>query len=126
SRLRFPSSKIAPVLSSADAQERILYSLREGNTVSDALSLGSMESYIQKQDTLLRESTATYERMSIPNTSEGTKPSIHQTLGTGLECGLSAVSLEVLWLAMREQWSWLCTDNMQKLTHLLCGSLIQR
>ncbi|XP_018431232.1 PREDICTED: sorting nexin-19-like, partial [Nanorana parkeri] len=40
--------------------------------------------------------------------------------------GLSAVALEVLWLVMREQWSWLCTDNMQKVTRVLCGSLIQR
>ncbi|KAM4652063.1 sorting nexin-19 [Discoglossus pictus] len=122
SRLRFPSSKIAPVLSSAETQEKIIYSVREGSTVSEALSAAGMESFIQKQDKILRES-AGYERMPTPKSSE---TPTNQLRRTGLDGGLSAVALEVLWLAMREQWSWLCTDNMQKLTHLLCGSLIQR
>lgn len=33
SRLRFSSSKIAPALSIAEAQDRVLYSLQEGNSV---------------------------------------------------------------------------------------------
>ncbi|KAM4704294.1 sorting nexin-19 [Rhinophrynus dorsalis] len=126
SRLRFPSSKIAPVLSSADTQEKIIYSVREGSTVSEILSVAGMESFIQKQDILLKESTASCERTSTANIPEGLQASAEQAKRTGLEGGLAAVALEVLWLAMREEWSWLCTDNMQKLTHLLCGSLIHR
>ncbi|CAH2320477.1 sorting nexin-19 isoform X1 [Pelobates cultripes] len=126
SRLRFPSSKIAPVLSSADLQERIAYSLRETSTVSDALSVRGMESFIQKQDMLLKESASACERASVLYMTEETIPSSLQPRRTGLGTGLSAVALEVLWMVMREQWSWLCTDNMQKLTSLLCGSLIER
>lgn len=124
SRLRFPSSKIAPVLSSADAQEKIVYSVRDGSTVSDVLSLSGMESFIQKQEKLLEEMTASQERPFAGVTSSQVFTVNPQT--AGLEGNLSAVALEVLWLLMREQWSWLCTDTMQKVTHLLCGSLIQR
>jgi len=34
SRLRFSSSKIAPVLSASEAHDRIVYSIREGSAVS--------------------------------------------------------------------------------------------
>lgn len=34
SRLRFSSSKIAPVLSASEAHDRIIYSIREGSAVS--------------------------------------------------------------------------------------------
>eukprot|EP00079_Xenopus_tropicalis_P027939 XP_012822381.1 PREDICTED: sorting nexin-19 isoform X3 [Xenopus tropicalis] len=127
SRLRFPSSKIAPVFnSSTDAQEKIMYCVREGSTVSEVLSAADMESFIQKQEKLLMESVTPYEKASTISISDKIPYSIHQRKKTSLEGDLTTIALEVLWLAMREQWSWMCTDNMQKLTHLLCGSLIQR
>ncbi|XP_077314019.1 sorting nexin-19 isoform X2 [Lithobates pipiens] len=124
SRLRFPSSKIAPVLNSCDIQEKILYSVREGSTVSDVLSLGGMESFVQKQIKILNEISASQERSTTSGSPQ--LPSTLNAQAAGLDGSLAAVALEVLWLVMREQWSWLCTDNMQKVTHLLCGSLIQR
>uniref|UniRef100_A0A8C5PI39 Sorting nexin 19 n=1 Tax=Leptobrachium leishanense TaxID=445787 RepID=A0A8C5PI39_9ANUR len=126
SRLRFPSSKIAPVLSSADLHERIMYSVREAGTVSDALSLKGLESFIQKQDLLLTDSLSSYTSDPPSNALDGTLPSFLQPHRAGLDGELAVVALEVLWMVMREQWSSLCTNNMQKLTRLLCGSLIQR
>ncbi|XP_053308579.1 sorting nexin-19 [Spea bombifrons] len=124
SRLRFPSSKIAPVLTSSDTQERIIYSFRESSAVSGATSVRAMESFIQKQDLLLRETPCDRAPTTGPPERAETVP--QQPPKAGLDGGLASVALEVLWMVMREQWSWLCTDNMQKLTHLLCGSLIQR
>ncbi|XP_073426151.1 sorting nexin-19 isoform X3 [Dendrobates tinctorius] len=140
SRLRFPSSRIAPVLSSADAQEKIIYCVRDGSAVSDHLSVSGIESFIQKQEALL-SAMATSQEPSVSDTrpqlitiNPPAADDLYQmleaviacTCGAGLEGSLSAVALEVLWLLMREQWSWLCTDAMQRVTHLLCGSLIQR
>ncbi|XP_060107686.1 sorting nexin-19-like [Heteronotia binoei] len=53
SKLRFSSGKIAPVLNVAGTQEKIAYSLREGTSVVEGLSLARMESFIQKQEKLL-------------------------------------------------------------------------
>ncbi|XP_018083167.1 sorting nexin-19 [Xenopus laevis] len=125
SRLRFPSSKIAPVLSSADTQEKIMYCVREGSTVLDVLSAADMESFIQKQEKLLMENVAPCEKASTISISDRLQYSVHERKKTSLEGNVTTIALEVLWLAMREQWSWMCTDNMKKLTHLLCGSLIQ-
>ncbi|KAG9482138.1 hypothetical protein GDO78_011042 [Eleutherodactylus coqui] len=122
SRLRFPSSKIAPVLSSADAQEKIVYSVRDGSTVSDILSMTGMESFIERQEKQLEDISESQEKSSLSSTQLFTI----NPRASGLEGNLSVVALEVLWLLMREHWSWLCTDTMQKVTHLLCGSLIQR
>ncbi|CAM2107644.1 unnamed protein product [Caretta caretta] len=125
-RLRFPSSKIAPVLSVAEAHERILYGLREASTVSDPLSLAGMESFIQKQEKLLEAMSS-----EAPET-EGTGPThvpqqpVRQKDDPGSETPLADTALDLLHLLMVDRWRWLCTENMQKVLHLLFGSLIQR
>uniref|UniRef100_A0A8C3S179 Sorting nexin 19 n=1 Tax=Chelydra serpentina TaxID=8475 RepID=A0A8C3S179_CHESE len=125
-RLRFPSSKIAPVLSGAEAHERILYGLREGSSVSDPLSLAGMESFIQKQEKLLEATSS-----EAPETEGAGPVHVPQKLARqkddpGSETPLADTALDLLHLLMVDRWSWLCTENMQKVLHLLFGSLIQR
>lgn len=36
------------------------------------------------------------------------------------------MALNILCLLIRNQWSWLCTENMQKTIRLLFGTLIDR
>uniref|UniRef100_A0A7N6BPW7 Sorting nexin 19b n=1 Tax=Anabas testudineus TaxID=64144 RepID=A0A7N6BPW7_ANATE len=42
------------------------------------------------------------------------------------ETDLAEVALNILCLLMREQWSWLCTENIQRTIRLLFGTLINR
>nr|XP_006122350.1 sorting nexin-19 [Pelodiscus sinensis] len=125
-RLRFPSSKIAPVLSVAEAHERILYGLREGSAVSGAGSLPGMGSFLQKQEKLLEASSGE----APENQGAGSMPvplqAVSQKDDTGSETPLADTALDLLHLLMVDHWSWLCTENMQKVLHLLFGSLIQR
>ncbi|KFP19125.1 Sorting nexin-19, partial [Egretta garzetta] len=135
SRLRFSSSKIAPVLSVSEAHNRIVYSIREGSTVSGTLSLAAMESFIQKQEKLLeavpskapegegaKESTV-QEDMDELGTSE---QKAHPDTDSDSETALADLALDVLRLLLMDHWSWLCTENIQKVFHLLFGTLIQR
>ncbi|XP_050777517.1 sorting nexin-19 isoform X1 [Gopherus flavomarginatus] len=125
-RLRFSSSKIAPVLSVAEAHERILYGLREGSTVSDALSLAGMESFIQKQEKLLEVmSREASETEGVGSTQVPQQP-VYQKDDPDSETPLADTALDLLHLLLMDRWSWLCTENMQKVLHLLFGSLIQR
>ncbi|XP_075630955.1 sorting nexin-19 isoform X3 [Balearica regulorum gibbericeps] len=133
SRLRFSSSKIAPVLSASEAHDRIIYSIREGSAVTGTLSLAAMESFIQKQEKLLE---------AIPSKApegeggrEAKESSVQEDmdeLGTHLdtdsdsETALADLALDVLRLLLMDHWSWLCTENIQKVFHLLFGTLIQR
>ncbi|XP_044295587.1 sorting nexin-19 isoform X2 [Varanus komodoensis] len=139
-RLRFPSSKIAPVLNMPGAQEKIVYSFREGTTVSEFLSLARMESFIQKQERLLEaafgevlegEGDGDMEALKCPPHLYTKPVEVVQQPGdgrseSGSETMLADVALDLLRLIMVDHWSWLCTENMQKVLHLLFGTLIQR
>uniref|UniRef100_A0A8B9QGR2 Sorting nexin-19 n=1 Tax=Apteryx owenii TaxID=8824 RepID=A0A8B9QGR2_APTOW len=138
SRLRFPSSKITPVLSAGEVHDRILYSLREGSTVSGTLSLAAMESFIQKQEKLLEampsaapegeggreaEEFCVHQETDALGTSQ---QGMHPDTGADSETALADLALDLLRLLLMDHWSWLCTENMQKVFDLLFGTLIQK
>ncbi|NXW83514.1 SNX19 protein, partial [Alopecoenas beccarii] len=135
SRLRFSSSKIAPVLSVSEAHDRIVYSVRESSAVSGTLSLAAMESFIQKQEKLLESLTSkapegegsrensVQEDIDRLGTSE---QEMHLDTDSDSETALADLALDVLRLLLMDHWAWLCTENIQKVFHLLFGTLIQR
>ncbi|XP_075298556.1 sorting nexin-19 isoform X2 [Opisthocomus hoazin] len=138
SRLRFSSSKIAPVLSASEAHDRIVYSIREGSAVSGTLSLAAMESFIQKQEKLLEaarnkapegEGGREAKESSVQEGTDRLDTSEQRTsldADSGSETALADLALDVLRLLLMDHWSWLCTENIQKVFHLLFGTLIQR
>ncbi|MEJ1283692.1 sorting nexin 19 [Cricetulus griseus] len=135
SRLRFSSSKIAPALSIAEAQDRVLYSLQEGNSESEILSMFGMESFIEKQTKLLEMQPA-----EVPDKDPQQVPKecvdsclldtdIAQELKNsdpGTETELADTALDLILLLLMEQWTWLCTESMQKFLRLIFGTLVQR
>ncbi|KAM6115626.1 sorting nexin-19 [Phoenicopterus ruber ruber] len=138
SRLRFSSTKIAPVLSVSEAHGRIVYSIREGSAVSGTLSLAAMESFIQKQEKLLEavpskapEGKGAREAKES-SMQEGTdrlgasEQGAHPDMDSDSETALADLALDVLRLLLMDHWSWLCTENIQKVCHLLFGTLVQR
>ncbi|XP_048184736.1 sorting nexin-19 isoform X1 [Corvus hawaiiensis] len=138
SRLRFSSSKITPVLSVSEAHDRIVYSIREGSAVSGTLSLAAMESFIQKQEKLLeavpskapegeggREAKETPEQEEMDGLSTP-EQGAHQDTDSDSETALADLALDVLRLVLVDHWSWLCTENIQKVFNLLFGTLVQR
>lgn len=136
SRLRFSSSKIAPTLNITEAHEKILYCLQEGNVESEILSMSEMESFIEKQTKLLEMQPAEAPEEDpehIPKEcvddglSDAAMPA--QDLSNsdpGTETELADIALDLLLLLLMEQWRWLCTEHMQKVLHLIFGTLIQR
>lgn len=42
------------------------------------------------------------------------------------ETALADLALDVLRLVLVDHWSWLCTENIQKVFNLLFGTLVQR
>ncbi|XP_055735256.1 sorting nexin-19-like [Salvelinus fontinalis] len=45
-------------------------------------------------------------------------------LSTMVETALADLALDIMCLLLKNQWSWLCTDNIQKTIRLLFGTLI--
>ncbi|KAL8173711.1 UNVERIFIED_CONTAM: hypothetical protein K2H54_019758 [Gekko kuhli] len=138
SRLRFTSSKIAPVLNVAGTQEKIMYSLKEGASAVEGLSLARMESFIQKQEKLLEamlkeglECEGNGEALDDvanhnTNPTEVLQQPAEDSDDQESETPLADIAVDLLRLVMVDHWSWLCTENMQKVLHLLFGTLIQR
>ncbi|XP_004280543.3 sorting nexin-19 isoform X1 [Orcinus orca] len=136
SRLRFSSSKIAPALNITETHEKILYCLREGSVESEILSMSGMESFIEKQTKLLETQPAEAPGKDSEQISKGCVDDCvsgaavpAQDLSNsdpGTETELADTALDLLLLLLMEQWRWLCTENVQKVIHLIFGTLIQR
>ncbi|KAJ8397202.1 hypothetical protein AAFF_G00440360, partial [Aldrovandia affinis] len=131
SRLRF-SSKITPVLSMSDIQPKVLYCFSEGSTVFNGLSLAGLEAFIKEQERLLcrtpvRETGGEESPLEVKDRSADCR-NLQEARSPGAvgETALADVLLNILCLLMKEQWSWLCTDNIQKSIRLLFGTLINR
>ncbi|PKU30392.1 sorting nexin-19 [Limosa lapponica baueri] len=110
SRLRFSSSKIAPVLSVSEAHDRIVYSVREG-TAMWFIPL-PVETWTCHTMAVCRHRPESCAWKTAPWKNS--------------ETALADLALDVLRLLLVDHWSWLCTENIQKVFHLLFGTLIQR
>ncbi|XP_061537174.1 sorting nexin-19 isoform X2 [Phycodurus eques] len=132
SRLKF-SSKSIQFINGSDMRVPVLFSLEQTHTVFNGMSLEDLQHFIHKQENL--------SITSMPNCSDDlivTKyghcqhdPAIGKQsqghVGTGAaEMALADVALNIMCLLMREQWSWLCTENIQRTIRLLFGTLISR
>ncbi|KAM6432381.1 sorting nexin-19 isoform 1-T1 [Liasis olivaceus] len=131
-RLKFTSGKILNV---AGTQEKIVYSFREGTNVSEFLTLARMETLIQNQEKFLetmssegpeREGDEEHSSDLDPKPIEVLQQTGDEDANSGSETLLADVILDLLCLIMVDHWSWLWSENMQKILHLLFGTLIQR
>ncbi|CDQ68769.1 unnamed protein product [Oncorhynchus mykiss] len=132
SRLRF-SSKITPVLNVSDMRPKVLYCLDEGSTGFNGLSVAGLEAFIKEQE-LAVMCDAEAEREGCPGLKGevgGCGCTLNNLPGASIqdsvaETALADVALDIMCLLMKDQWSWLCTDNIRKTIRLLFGTLIDR
>ncbi|KAG9281764.1 sorting nexin-19 [Astyanax mexicanus] len=128
SRLRF-SSIIAPApLSVPDFQPKITYCFSEGSTVFKG-PLG-MEGFVLEQEKRVdgeprKESGEKRKSGNMEQIEkDGDRSVERRTRGT--DTALADVALNILCLLMKDHWSWLCTENIQKTIRLLFGTIIER
>uniref|UniRef100_A0A7N6C1B2 Sorting nexin 19a n=1 Tax=Anabas testudineus TaxID=64144 RepID=A0A7N6C1B2_ANATE len=118
-RLMFPS-KISPSLNIPDLHPKVTYCFSEGSAVLSGMSLSGLESFVKEQERLLCEESG---REAAKRSSEhaGRDKKSH-----GTDTAVADVALNILCLLMKDQWSWLCTENIQKTIRLLFGTFIER
>ncbi|XP_034024961.1 sorting nexin-19 [Thalassophryne amazonica] len=128
SRLRFPSKNI-PFMNGADMRPAVLFSSEQSNTVFNGMSLVEFEVLISKQETLsIRVETEKGNSPAIEELRSCRNEHVKQQQSpeSMSETALAEVALNILCLLMKEQWSWLCTENIQRTIKLLFGTLINR
>uniref|UniRef100_A0A672Z395 Sorting nexin 19a n=1 Tax=Sphaeramia orbicularis TaxID=375764 RepID=A0A672Z395_9TELE len=79
------------------------------------MSLSGLENFVKEQERLLCEPTV--------KDSEGAHISF---CVCSADTAVADVALNILCLLMKDQWSWLCTENIQKTIRLLFGTFIER
>ncbi|KAK3531561.1 hypothetical protein QTP70_024945 [Hemibagrus guttatus] len=134
SRMRF-SSKIAPALNVSDMKPKVLYCFDERSTVFNGLTMNSLESFILEREHLVSKAAlrdADGER-DVSLVAKGdtepctcSKRKLYNVIQNHRETELADMALNILCLLMKDQWSWLCTENMQRSIRLLFGTLIER
>ncbi|XP_074535035.1 sorting nexin-19 [Halichoeres trimaculatus] len=123
SRMKF-SSKNIPLLNGSDIRPPVLFSWEKTSKVFNRMTLGDLQGFITEQEKL--DDGENHERKESPVIREfrGHLNVISQEPAS--ETALAEVALNILCLLMREQWSWLCTENIQRTIRLLFGTLINR
>ncbi|XP_068457196.1 sorting nexin-19a [Clinocottus analis] len=122
-RLMFPS-KMSPSLNIPDLHPKVTYCFSEGSATLNGMSLSGLESFVTEQERLLCEPNGketTKQSRGQPGTDKKTPGKPH-----GTDTAVADVALNILCLLMKDQWSWLCTENIQKTIRLLFGTFIER
>ncbi|XP_035522001.1 sorting nexin-19a [Morone saxatilis] len=122
-RLMFPS-KISPSLNIPDLHPKVTYCFSEGSAVLNGMSLSSLESFVEEQERLLcglNGKETSKQSCEPPGKDKKTSGKTH-----GTDTAVADVALNILCLLMKDQWSWLCTENIQKTIRLLFGTFIER
>ncbi|KAG1951452.1 sorting nexin-19 [Pimephales promelas] len=137
SRMRF-SSKISPALNVSDMKPKVLYCCDESSTVFNGFSLNGLESFISEKERFevnapsfdgdadrsgglgprwdVKTCTCTKAQLQI-------EPAFCDSVS---ETALSDQALNILCVLLKDQWSWLCTENIQRTIRLLFGTFIER
>ncbi|KAL2094967.1 hypothetical protein ACEWY4_009686 [Coilia grayii] len=135
SRLRF-SSKIAPTLNIPDLHPKVMYTFSEGSTVLQGLSITGLEGLVREKERLLcggPQGRAREEGRGVGGEQRGggggggrERSRTLERRSRSTDTALADVALNILCLLMKDQWSWLCTENIQKTIRLLFGTFIER
>ncbi|XP_053502898.1 sorting nexin-19 [Ictalurus furcatus] len=134
SRMRF-SSKTAPALNVSDMKPKVLYYFDEGSTVFNGLTMNSLESFILERERLASKAPlrdADGERdvglgaKWVTQPCACSKGKLQNVVENQGETVLADTALNVLYLLMKDQWSWLCSENIQRSIRLLFGTLVER
>ncbi|KAM7374223.1 hypothetical protein PAMP_006895 [Pampus punctatissimus] len=113
-RKPFVKSRIDKMLHTADTFALLILALQALN----GMSLSGLESFVKEQERLLCElngKEAAKQRCGQSGKDKKTS-----------DTAVADVALNILCLLMKDQWSWLCTENIQKTIRLLFGTFIER
>ncbi|KAM6907789.1 sorting nexin-19a [Xenentodon cancila] len=121
---RLFSTKISPSLNISDLHPKVAYCFSEGSTVLNGMSLSGLERFIREQERLLCEPSVTEKAKQSRELQRKDNKLPGKTHGT--DTAVADVALNILCLLMKDQWSWLCTENIQKAIRLLFGTFIER
>lgn len=128
SRLKF-ANKNVPFMNGSDIRPPVLFNCEQSGKVFSGMSLGDLEAFITEQEKLTIRNEPEREDSPVVREYGGYRVdslSEMHSQESASETALAEVALNILCLLMKKQWSWLCTENIQRTIKLLFGTLINR
>ncbi|CAL9684257.1 unnamed protein product [Knipowitschia caucasica] len=128
SRLKF-SSKSVPLMNGSDVRPTPLFSVDQNGNVFNGMTLEDLEAFIGEREKMaIRQDSFTADSPTVSDTTHSSNMDTRMKSNdeSVSEMPLAEVTLNILCLLMREQWSWLCTENIQRTFRLLFGTLLNR
>ncbi|CAN9510985.1 unnamed protein product [Ophioblennius macclurei] len=128
SRLKFPSKSIT-VMNGSDMRPPVLFNWDQTNTVFKGASLKDLQVFIYQQEALSVRTEVESEGSPVLREVRGFlcgDKREKKTAEHGSETPLAEVALNIVYLLMKDQWRWLCTDNVQKAIRMLFGTYVNR
>ncbi|XP_012722512.2 sorting nexin-19a isoform X1 [Fundulus heteroclitus] len=122
-RRLFPS-KMSTSLNIPDLHPKVTYCFSEGSSVLNGMSLCGLENFVKEQERLLCGPNG-QEAVNQSNELQAKDKKISGK-SHGTDTAVADVALNILCLLMKDHWSWLCTENIQKAIRLLFGTFIER
>uniref|UniRef100_A0A3Q1B6E3 Sorting nexin 19a n=1 Tax=Amphiprion ocellaris TaxID=80972 RepID=A0A3Q1B6E3_AMPOC len=108
-RLMF-GSKVSPSLNIPDLHPKVGYCFSEGSPVSYQTAFTILTNVAFSENCCLGNKCSFVWFIYVCNS----------------DTAVADVALNILCLLMKDQWSWLCTENIQKTIRLLFGTFIER
>ncbi|KAG7282272.1 hypothetical protein CRUP_033799 [Coryphaenoides rupestris] len=114
------SSKNSPYVNGSDMRPQMLFCWEQSNTLFNGMSLADLEAFVTDQERLLGgvvecNPDGGWEPCSHLDSSPRLKPRVQPVS----ETALAEPALNILCLLMMGQWSWLCTENIQRTIRIL-------
>uniref|UniRef100_A0A3Q2CCX1 Sorting nexin 19b n=1 Tax=Cyprinodon variegatus TaxID=28743 RepID=A0A3Q2CCX1_CYPVA len=85
------------------------------HNVFNGMSLVDLQAFVSEE-----------EKLSLKEAEREESPESGQRGDSSSEMSLAEVALNILCLLLKEHWSWLCSENIQRTVRLLFGTLINR
>uniref|UniRef100_A0A3P9LXD9 Sorting nexin 19b n=1 Tax=Oryzias latipes TaxID=8090 RepID=A0A3P9LXD9_ORYLA len=124
SRLKL-SGKSVPLVNGSDVRAPVLFSWDHSASMFHGMSLEDLDAFLQKQEQLSAGAEGG-EQVHLGSGQQGGGADVQRGDHRHGEMLLADVALNLLCLLMKQQWSWLCSENVQKAVRLLFGTLIDR
>ncbi|KAJ0062092.1 hypothetical protein NL108_015683, partial [Boleophthalmus pectinirostris] len=128
---RLFQNRMSTSLNISELPPKVTYCYSASSPMLNGMTLSGLENFVKDQEQRMCSlSEKGPQELWSEQFGKNTKASGKSS--TGLYCSqqyntaVADVALNILCLLMKDQWNWLCTENIQKTIRLLFGTFIER
>uniref|UniRef100_A0AAV2JCY6 Sorting nexin 19a n=1 Tax=Knipowitschia caucasica TaxID=637954 RepID=A0AAV2JCY6_KNICA len=119
---RMFQSRMSTSLNISEVPPKVTYCYSANCKLLNGMTLTGLDHFVKEQEQNICSVSEKESRLH----SEQCDKNILTCGENSTDTAVADVALNILCLLMKDQWSWLCTENIQKVLRLLFGTFIER